>query len=310
MKQEILQQILAPVFNIQKFCTHDGNGVRTTVFFKGCNMRCSWCANPESQNNKPELLFYQNKCVGCKACLHTCPEHAISISEEKITQNHELCINCGACADACLFEARKLIGKYMSPEEVFTEINKDRIFYTLSGGGVTFSGGEPLLYSNFIQAVARKCHKEGYTVFAETCGCFPTTYIDKIVDSVDKLLFDLKIMDSEEHRKYCGVTNEKLLNNFKILSRYVDIQPRVPIIPGITDTDDNIEAICAFLKECETDFPFVHILPYHILGIGKYAALGKTYELPDIKQIEPGDPTLNRVKSIFEREGFQVKIGG
>ncbi len=273
-------------------------------------MTCMWCSNPESQDGTPELLFYENKCCGCGACVSACTEEAIKFENGRIKQDFELCVSCGQCVKNCYYEARKIMGNYMDADEVFAKVDRDKLFYKNSGGGVTFSGGEPLLYPNLIAEVADKCHEEGYTVYAETCGCFPSKNIDMIIGKIDKLLYDIKIMDEDLHRHYCGVTNLKILANFRYLCGKIDIQPRIPIIPGVNDSDENINAISEFLKSCSIDFPIVHILPYHILGQGKYPAMGLEYQLPDVPQLEPGDPVLERVKGLFEEQGIEVKIGG
>lgn len=297
----------APVFNIQKFCTHDGSGIRTTVFLKGCNMRCQWCANPESLERNPQLLFYQDKCKGCGDCINLCSESAITIEDGKIVQNRELCINCGKCAEACFFDARALLGKERGVSEVFEEIKKDKLFYDTSGGGVTFSGGEPMLHIDFIEEITEKCRAEGIHVVAETCGCFPEGIADRAA-VVDEMLFDLKLIDEEKHYRYCGCTNRKILNNFKRACRLTKVQPRIPIIPGINDTKEDIELLAGFLKECGAEFPTLHILPYHNLGACKYLALGMDYALDDLPV--PDNTYMGKVKKEFESYGFSIRIGG
>lgn len=305
--KEKKMEITAPVFNIQKFCTHDGSGIRTTVFFKGCNMKCEWCANPESQKKEPELLFYQNKCTNCGKCITVCTENAISSKNGKIIQNRELCINCGECADECLFDARALLGKVKSVDEVFADITEDKIFYETSGGGVTFSGGEPLLYIDFISELIEKCRKEGINTAAETCGCFPERNL-KHAGKLDVMLFDIKFINNEKHKKYCGCTNEKIIKNFRAACEIAEVQPRIPIIPGINDTTEDIEAVTRFLQECNLNSRLITILPYHNLGVCKYEAMGKPYELNNLGI--PDKDYMNEIKKTFESYGFEIKIGG
>lgn len=298
----------APVFNIQKFCTHDGKGIRTTVFLKGCNMLCEWCANPESQKKTAELLFYEEKCKYCASCVATCEQKAISLEAGKIVQNRVRCINCGKCVEECYFNARALLGEEMTAAEVFEEVVKDKVFYEQSGGGVTFSGGEPLLHVEFICQITRKCREEGIHVSVETCGCFPEEYVDMVAEAADVLLFDLKIIDDEKHNKYCGCTNAKLLRNFRHSCELTCVQPRVPIIPGINDTVQNIRQLAEFLNSCHTDFKVIHLLPYHNLGVCKYDAMGKEYALSHIKI--PSDAYMRKIKKEFEGCGFEICIGG
>ena len=298
----------APVFNIQKFCTHDGEGIRTTVFFKGCNMVCKWCANPESQEKYPELLFYEDKCRACGRCIDVCPEGAIYFKENKIKQYWDKCINCGKCTEKCCFDARAMLGEDKTVSQVFEEIKKDKFFYETSKGGVTFSGGEPILHLDFIGDVSDLCRNAGIHVSAETCGCFPEEYIEKAAKAIDTMLFDLKIIDEEKHKEYCGCTNKKLLRNFRRICKMTYVQPRVPIIPGINDSREDIGLLAEFLKSCDVSFDVIHILPYHTLGLCKYKALGRDYTLGDINV--PSNRYMNDIKREFESHGFQIRIGG
>ena len=300
-------ELTAPVFNIQRFCTHDGNGIRTTVFLKGCNMRCEWCANPESQEAEPQMMFYEHKCTGCRNCIEECPKQSVSFQNGRIVQNWDLCINCGACAERCYSGARALLGKTMNVDQVFQEIQKDKVFFDTSGGGVTFSGGEPLLYGDFVFDVAKRCKEEGINVAVETCGCFLQESVESVA-CIDTMLFDLKLIDDDKHHRYCGCTNKKILSNFRRACQLTDILPRIPVIPGVNDTKNDIQLLTDFLNTCEAEFERLCLLPYHNLGQCKYEGLGRDYTMKDITP--PESDYMMRVKEDFESLGYQVKIGG
>ena len=222
---------LVYVTNIQKFCTHDGPGIRTNVFFKGCSMECKWCANPETIDPYPQLMYYRNKCTGCGRCIPDCIHEAIKFHHDgsRVEQIPGKCKNCGACVSTCRQDAREIIGELKTPEEVFEIVNQDKVFYQQSGGGVTFSGGEPFLHPEFIQKVSAMCKAEGYNTAVETCGNFCLSPVLKIIDLIDHVLFDIKIIDEEKHIRYCGKSNQKIHRNFETLLKLTDVTPRVPI---------------------------------------------------------------------------------
>lgn len=299
---------LAYITNIQKFCTHDGPGIRTNVFFKGCALNCQWCANPEAIQGYPQLMFYANKCIGCGRCIPVCVHEAISMKDGKIVQDPAKCRNCGKCTEVCQSEAREIIGKLYSPEEIFDIVNQDKVFYEASGGGVTFSGGEPLLHPEFVAEVARKCKAEGYNTAVETCGKFFLGPALEIIDLIDYALFDIKIINDEKHIHYCGKSNWKVHENFEAFLDRTKVIPRVPIIPTINDTSEDIEQLCHFFEKYGDKITKVHILPYHNLGMGKYDALCQPYKLTDIKP--PSPEHMQDIKKRLERSGFEVVIGG
>lgn len=299
---------LVYISNIQKFSTHDGPGIRTNVFFKGCSMGCQWCANPETIDPYPQLMFYETKCSGCGRCIASCAYDAIEYKDGKIVQLKSKCKNCGECVRACRDDARELNGKLKTPEEVFEIVDQDRVFYEQSGGGVTFSGGEPLLHPEFIHKTALMCKEAGYNVAIETCGNFCLQPALKIIDAVDYLLFDIKIIDEEKHIKYCGKSNKKIHRNFEALMDKTEIIPRVPIIPSVNDTPVDIALLCKFFSQYKGKLKKIHILPYHNLGLGKYDALMQHYLLNDIKP--PADEHMEKIKRDLESCGFEVEIGG
>lgn len=271
-------------------------------------MGCQWCANPETIDPYPQLLFYKNKCTGCGRCVASCAYDAIEYKAEEIVQLKSKCKNCGECVRVCRDEARELNGKIRTPEEVFKIVDQDKVFYEQSGGGVTFSGGEPMLHTEFIQKVASMCKEAGYSVAIETCGNFCLQPVLKIMDVVDYLLFDIKIIDEEKHIKYCGKSNKKIHRNFEALMDKAEIIPRVPIIPSVNDSPVDIALLCKFFSQYKGELKKIHILPYHNLGLGKYDALCQHYLLNDIKP--PADEDMEKIKRDLENCGFEVEIGG
>lgn len=303
---------LVYVSNIQKFSTHDGLGIRTNVFFKGCSMNCQWCANPETIEPYPQLMFYESKCNVCGRCLKVCAHDAVAIdtngSSPRLLQNSAKCRNCGACESACRSHAREINGKLYTPEDIFEKVNQDKVFYLESNGGVTFSGGEPFLNAEFVGKVASKCKAEGYNTAVETCGKFCLEPVLKIIDYIDYLLFDIKIIDDEKHIKYCGQSNKKIHKNFETLLDKADITPRIPIIPGINDTPYDIALLCDFLSRYKGKVNKVHILVYHNMALSKYDALGVNYRLAHLSP--PPNEHMQNIKHILENCGFEVQIGG
>ncbi|UYP01191.1 glycyl-radical enzyme activating protein [Oceanotoga sp. DSM 15011] len=296
----------AKVINIQKYSIHDGPGIRTTVFLKGCPLKCWWCHNPESQNFGRELLFYDERCVGCGKCVKRCPNDAISIING-LAITDERCVLCGNCVDFCVNNAREIVGENMSTTEVFDQIIKDEMFYEESSGGITFSGGEPLMHPDFLLEILKKCKSRDIHVAIDTSGYAPWDNFEKIIDYVDLFLYDLKHMDEDKHLKYMGVSNDLVFENLKKLSSFgKEIYIRMPLIHNINDYDKNIMNCIEFLKNIK--FSQLNILPYHKMGKDKYRRLNmKTY----MEELEsPSDERILEIKKMFEDSGIKVKIGG
>jgi pyruvate formate lyase activating enzyme len=296
------------VFDIKKFSIHDGPGIRTTIFFKGCPLSCWWCHNPEGQSPQPELVLRESRCIGCGACLEVCDQGAISWDGDVVSTDREKCVLSGACVEVCYAEAREMVGQEMTVAEVMAEIGRDIAFYDQSGGGVTFSGGEPLLQRDFLLALLRACKEEEIHTAVDTCGFATWETLDSIRKHVDLFLYDLKLMDDAKHRKFTGVSNELILKNLQRLSAQGhDIFLRVPIIPGINDDAENIRQIGTFAAALP-HLKRVDILPYHRAAAEKYNRLNKIYGLPETRP--PSDEKMAEITQILRGFGLQVKTGG
>ncbi len=250
------------IFDIIRNSFVDGPGIRTTVFFKGCNLRCAWCHNPESQSFDKQMMFYKSKCTGCGKCKQVCP-YAL-----------EQCDLCGRCEIYCPNGARKICGKQMSVDEIMAELVKDKDFYDASGGGVTFSGGECMLQIDFLCELLKGCKQKGIHTAVDTAGCVPWESFEKILPYTDLFLYDVKLMDSQKHKEYVGADNTLILENLKRLSKSgKHIIIRVPVIGGVNDSDKEMQAIADFLSSLNVEK--VELLPYHAMGEHKYEAIGK-----------------------------------
>ncbi|HJW98071.1 MAG TPA: glycyl-radical enzyme activating protein [Candidatus Bathyarchaeia archaeon] len=296
------------IFDVRKYSIHDGPGIRTAVFFKGCPLRCWWCHNPEGQNPKPELVFRRSRCISCGECVEKCHQHAISSATLGISINREKCVLCSDCSDACSSEALSIAGKEMSVKKVVEEIEKDRAFYEESSGGVTFSGGEPLLQPEFLKALLDECNNRALHTTLDTCGYSQPEIIDGICSKVDLFLYDIKIIDDQRHMKFTGVSNKQILRNLeKLAEKGSNIVVSFPIIPGINDDDRNVAETAKFISSLP-NIQQINLLPYHRAGIQKYKNLGKPYKLNKIQP--PTDKKVKSVKNKMEAFGLKVGIGG
>lgn len=259
------------IFDISRASLHDGTGIRTVVYLKGCSMRCRWCHNPEGLSFSPQLMYAENLCMGCRQCKIVCPDHhtANGFLEEG-------CSVCGKCADVCPNEALTVCGRKMTAQEVYEQIKRDRHFFIRSGGGVTFSGGECFLQPEFLWEMAVLCHEAGIHTTAESALYFDTKYLTIAYEHMDAMFADLKIMDPQLHREYTGTDNSLILHNMRELScHHQNVTVRIPMIPGVSDTEQNLAASAAFLNECGEGIRAVELLKYNDLAENKYALLGK-----------------------------------
>ena len=269
--------VTGTVFNIQRYSLHDGPGIRTTVFLSGCPMSCNWCSNPESQSAAGALMHNDKKCLRCGRCAEVCPEAAIRMTADGPAIDRALCTLCGVCVDNCVPHALRMSARSMSVQEVVQIVERDLAFYRRSGGGMTLSGGEPLLQPGFAREVLRAGRDIGIDTALETAGCVPWAALEAAVPWVDHLLYDVKHLDSETHRRHTGLPNALILENLRRVAPLAkELIVRIPVIPGFNATDEAIRQIAEFALGLGAKE--LHILPYHRLGQAKYAQLGLDYE--------------------------------
>lgn len=298
---------MGSIYNIQRFSLHDGPGVRTTVFLKGCPLRCLWCHNPESQSFLPDLLFHASKCSACLNCISSCPEQAISQNGNSIKTNAAVCTFCRKCLEACSFQAREIAGKEINCSELIKIISRDLAFYEQSGGGVTFSGGEPLSQSDFLLECLSACKNLDLHTTVDSSGYALEADLLKTSGFTDLFLYDLKVLDDTVHQKVTGVSNALILQNLKVLIEMRKrIFLRVPVIPGVNDQVADWQNLPDFIKSSTIEQ--VNLLPYHRIGSGKYASLGINNPMPDNLAVDSNQ--LNRLQNFFASKGFKTIIGG
>ncbi|MBO5454271.1 MAG: glycyl-radical enzyme activating protein [Clostridia bacterium] len=268
----------ALISDIKRFAVHDGDGIRTTVFFKGCPLKCVWCHNPESIDFKPQVAYYENKCIDCGECVSVCPSGAHKFTQEGHIFERDLCVACGKCEKACLGEALKFYGKEMTVDELLPLLLEDKDFYKTSGGGVTLSGGECLMQADFCAELLQMLKKEGINTAVDTCGYVPKESIDKVLPYTDTFLYDIKAIDENVHIKCTGKSNRLILENIKYIdSLDKSIEVRIPYVPNYND--NQIKQIADFLKGLKNSIK-VRVLPYHNYAGSKYEALDMENSLP------------------------------
>ncbi|MEW6262996.1 MAG: glycyl-radical enzyme activating protein [Thermodesulfobacteriota bacterium] len=293
------------VFNIQKFSLHDGPGIRTTVFVKGCSLACKWCSNPESINRYQEIMTYDLRCIGCKKCVEACPIGAIVFTEKGREIVWDKCNNCLECARVCPSKAIECTGQYMTVDEVVKKIEDDRIFYKNSNGGMTISGGEALVQAKFTGELFKRCQEKGIHTTLDTTANAPWEDLERILDHVDLALVDIKHLDPEMHKKGTGVGNETILTNAARIAARVRTWIRIPLIPGYNDSESNIKKVAAFAAALGAEK--ISVLPYHELGSSKYPKLGRVYTMEGTAP--PAEEDVARLGKIIESCGMKVEIG-
>ena len=294
----------AIIFDIQRFSLHDGPGIRTTIFFKGCSLRCIWCQNPESLHPLPEISFFQEKCKGCHNCIAVCPKNTIK-RECPVSIDHSLCDNCGKCADICPNKALRIVGRQWSVDQLVSELLRDRDFFNESGGGVTFSGGEPMLHVPFLAKLSGRLKDQGIHIIVETAGHYKKEFINIISGLIDEVYFDLKHCNSNEHERLTGYGNGLIFENFyHMTENKFNIQPRMPVIHGYNDTEKNIKAMSGMLKNA--GLSSIHCLPYNNLGNSKLDRLNTGRKYFKIHDNNPD--IMNGVYELFKKEGINAKI--
>ena len=296
------------VFDIKRYTIHDGPGIRTTVHLKGCPLSCWWCHNPESQSMLPELLYKPDRCIDCGACVSACGQGAVLSTAEGYPTDPLKCRGSGACADVCPADARELCGRQMPVVDLMRVILKDRIFYDQSHGGVTFSGGEPLMQPAFVMEALRACRHEEIHTAIDTCGFVSESALLETVPLTNLYLYDLKFMDSAQHKKYTGVDNELILSNLtKLGEAGAAINARIPFIPGINSSDEEMKRMGEYLNTVK-GLTRVNLLPYHAVAAGKHRRWGIEYKLEET--LPPTEHNLRKAAAILERYSLKVHIGG
>ncbi|MCX6569163.1 MAG: glycyl-radical enzyme activating protein [Candidatus Aminicenantes bacterium] len=297
------------VFDIKRYSIHDGPGIRTTVFLKGCSLRCLWCHNPESVEVGPELMHWPGRCSRCYACIKACPKGAITKDTAgAVVVDRKTCDLCGSCADACLYDAMQMVGGEMSVEDVLAEVEKDRVFYEQSGGGVTLSGGDPLVQAAFAEALLDGCRARGIPVAVDTAGFCQAGVLDRVASKADLILYDLKCMDDDRHKELTGVSNVPIIENLKRLAAgRTEVWVRIPLVAGVNDDDENVRRTVALLRSLKT-IRRIGILPYHSSGLEKARRIGRETHFRKFEA--PAEERITAVEAAFREAGFEVRRGG
>ena len=299
------------IVNIERFAIHDGPGIRTVIFMKGCPLRCKWCSTPESQTMSLEMGYFTNKCIRCAKCVEVCPLKAITVSDSgEILTDRLLCDDCSKCVEVCPAGARTVVGKEVTVGQIVEEVEKDSIFYWNSGGGITLSGGEPTMQPKFSLEILKECKERGIHTTMETCGYVEWDILDEMLKYLDLVYFDIKHMFSVEHEKLTAKRNKLILENCrKIIANYPDVELiiRIPIIPGCNDSDENIVNTAEFVHELEKVVR-LELLPYHKFGVHMYGVLLRAYPLPNIEP--PSEDRMHDLEKLAKSFGIPVQIGG
>ncbi|MDH3903957.1 MAG: glycyl-radical enzyme activating protein [Xanthomonadales bacterium] len=299
----------ALVFDVKRYAINDGPGIRVTIFLKGCPLSCRWCHNPESISPRVQKMYTSSKCIGCGECVKVCPIEACELTPNGIVTDDSICLRCGECADVCPALATEMSGHYESVTDLLKVIENERPFFDQSGGGVTFSGGEPLLYPEFLINILDACGQLKIHRTIDTAGLAKTQTLLEVAKRTDLFLYDLKLMDSEKHKQWTGVGNRRILQNLEALAKTgADIQIRIPLINGVNSDEQNIKETAEFVAALAGPPKSVNLLPYHNVAGGKAAKLGQEYDPGTMK--EPGEDELVRIVDQFAAFGLTASVGG
>lgn len=297
------------IYDIQRFAIHDGPGIRTLIYMKGCPLTCLWCSSPQTQKFSHEILYNELNCKRCGRCVEVCPVEGITLSENnELKINRELCTSCDHCIEVCLNQGLTLIGKYITVEELFKEVSKDNPFFRRSKGGVTVGGGEPTMQHEFVSAFLKRCKQIYIHTAIETSGYVKWEHLEKLLQNLDLVYMDIKHMDPLKHKELTGVSNELILENARKASTLRPIILRIPLVPGCNDTDDNIIKTAKFAATLGQNLKRIELLPYHKFGTQIYNRLGMEYRLTEVEP--PDDDHMERLKEIIESCSVKVQIGG
>ncbi len=297
------------IFDIKHYCINDGPGIRVTVFFKGCPLRCAWCHNPESISGTIEKMYSKDKCIACSACVEVCPEQACTLTSGGVITDRKRCTGCGKCADICPTKATEMSGRIVTLDEVVAIVEKERIFFDQSGGGVTFSGGEPLYQPDFLRALLEEFGRRAIHRTVDTSGFVKEETLLEVAQHTDHFLYDLKIMDADRHRRWTGVDNHLIHSNLKALARTgASINIRIPVVKSVNDDDENISRTAAFVAQLPGEKKEVNILPYHNIMAGKHGKLGSIFAAGTMA--EPSQSELRGMVRKFTDHGLHAVVGG
>lgn len=305
---EDISELKGRIFNIQRFSTDDGPGIRSTVFLKGCPLNCLWCSNPESQKSFPQVGHRDSLCKQCGNCVNACPIEAISLNPDGkgIIIDREICNNCGECTEVCTEGALTMHGEDLTLEEVFEEVKRDELFYRNTGGGVTASGGEPLMQAPFVAALFKLCRNSGIPTALDTTGHAPRSALDQVLEYTDLMLYDLKCMNNDDSISAVGQPNNLMLENAEyVMKSNVPVIIRIPLIPGITEKTGNLQGIAEFVKRVNPSTP-INVLPYHRYGVSKFRMMDMNYELAELGPIPK--ERLTQVAEIFDSLKLECEI--
>ncbi len=304
MSKSTSNPLTAIVTHIQRFCVHDGNGLRTVIFFKGCPLRCSWCHNPECISTSPQLLLRPQFCTNCGMCVDACPQHCIELRDGLLSTNREQCSACGNCAEICPFNTREISGKSYTVDELINIVKRDIPFYETSGGGVTLSGGEVLCQQeDFLLELLQKLKRNGFDVAVDTCGYTSPELLLKILPFVDEFLYDIKLADCNKHIEYTGVSNKIIISNAKMISKHKQLHIRIPLIDGINCDDGEINQIISLLKD-DINVSCITLLPYHATAASKYEQLCYPFR----KFSTLSKERLISIADMFRQAGFDIYL--